>query len=142
VRLKRIFLERAGGRADDDALDEIKELCLGAMRAVDDGVCGGRLLTIHCCAAALYSDKAHRSWDRRSDRGFTSGVDVLRRRIFRALNGYQRRLYQLGLMRHGHDSCSVVVAGAYGDERPQEKPYRAEGDSPAPGGRPGVPPGV
>jgi hypothetical protein len=56
--LKRIFLERAGGRADNAALDDIKELCLGAMRAVDDAVCGGTLVAIHCCAAALYSDSA------------------------------------------------------------------------------------
>jgi hypothetical protein len=138
VALKRIFLERAGGHADDEALEEIKELCLGAMRAVDDGVCGGRLLIIHCCAAALYSDKAHHHWDR----GATRGVDRLRQKLFRALNGYQRRLYQLGAMRHGHDSCSVTVTGGYAGERPQEKPYRAEGDPQAPRGRPGIPPRV
>ena len=54
-------------------------------------MCGGTLLRLHCCAAALYSDKAHRHWDR----GATSGVDRLRQKIFRALNAYQRRLYQL-----------------------------------------------
>ncbi|MGH8518959.1 MAG: hypothetical protein ACREUE_16035, partial [Panacagrimonas sp.] len=47
--------------------------------------------TIHCCAAALYSDTAHRHWD--SDD--TLGVDRLRQRIFRALNSFQRRLYRL-----------------------------------------------
>lgn len=73
------------------ALDEIKELCLGALRAIDDPVCGGRLLAIHCCAAALYSDSAHRHWDSES----TSGIDRLRQRIFRALVSYQRRLYHL-----------------------------------------------
>ena len=61
------------------------------MRAVNDAVCGGRLLTIHCCAAALYSDTAHHHWD--SDD--TLGIDRLRQRIFRALNSYQRRLYRL-----------------------------------------------
>jgi hypothetical protein len=89
--LKRIFLERPGGRADNGTLGDIQELCLGALRAVEDAVCGGRLLTIHCCAAALYSDNAHRHWDH----GATSGVDVLRRKIFRALNAYQRWLYAL-----------------------------------------------
>jgi hypothetical protein len=84
-------LSRAGGCADDAALDEIKELCLGALRAVNDPVCGGRLLTVHCCAAALYSDSAHRHWDCDG----TSGIDRLRQRIFRALNSYQRRLYRL-----------------------------------------------
>jgi hypothetical protein len=54
-------------------------------------VCGGRLLAVHCCAAALYSDTAHRHWDTES----TSGVDRLRQRIFHALISYQRRLYQL-----------------------------------------------
>ena len=54
-------------------------------------MCGGRLLTIHCCAAALYSDSAHRHWDSEG----TSGIDRLRQRIFRALVSYQRRLYQL-----------------------------------------------
>lgn len=61
------------------------------MRAVNDPVCGGRLLTIHCCAAALYSDTAHRHWDS----GDTLGVDRLRQRIFTALNSYERRLYRL-----------------------------------------------
>lgn len=89
--LKTIFLSRPGGRADEAALDEIKELCLGALRAIDDPVCGGRLLTIHCCAAALYSESAHRHWNTES----TSGIDRLRQRIFRALVSYQRRLYQL-----------------------------------------------
>ena len=54
-------------------------------------MCGGRLLTVHCCAAALYSDTAHRHWDTES----TSGIDRLRQRIFRALNAYQTRLYHL-----------------------------------------------
>ena len=58
---------------------------------MNDPVCGGRLLTIHCCAAALYSDKAHRHWDGAD----TSGVDRLRQRIFRALNAYERRLLHL-----------------------------------------------
>jgi hypothetical protein len=84
-------MERPGGCADERTLEEIKEHCLGALRAVDDAVCGGRLLTIHCCAAALYSDTAHRHWDS----GDTLGVDRLRQRIFRALNSYQRRLYRL-----------------------------------------------
>ena len=82
---------RTGGHADDATLDEIKELCLGALRAINDPVCGGRLLTIHCCAAALYSESAHRHWDSAS----TSGIDRLRQRIFRALVSYQRRLYHL-----------------------------------------------
>ena len=73
------------------ALDEIKELCLGALRAVNDPVCGGRLLTVHSCAAALYSDTAHRHWDSEG----TAGIDRLRQRIFRALISYQRRLYHL-----------------------------------------------
>jgi len=61
------------------------------LRAVDDPICGGQLVTIHCCAAALYSDNAHRHWDR----GATLGVDRLRQKIFRALNAHQRRLYVL-----------------------------------------------
>jgi len=58
---------------------------------VNDSVCGGRLVTIHACAAALYSDRAHRHWDSAN----TAGVDRLRQRIFRALNAYERRLLQL-----------------------------------------------
>lgn len=61
------------------------------MRAVDDAVCGGKLVTLHCCAAALYSDSAHRHWERSA----TTGVDVLRQKIFRALNALQQRLYAL-----------------------------------------------
>ena len=89
--LKRIFLSHPGGKADDALLEEIKELCLGAMRAVDDPVCGGCIVTIHSCAAALYSDKAHRHWNSPA----TSGVDRLRQRIFRALNAYERQLLHL-----------------------------------------------
>ena len=58
-------------------------------------MCGGRLLTVHCCAAALYSDTAHRHWDTES----ASGIDRLRQRIFRALNAYQTRLYHLEALR-------------------------------------------
>jgi hypothetical protein len=58
---------------------------------VNDPVCGGKLVTIHACAAALYSDKAHRHWDSPK----TTGVDRLRQRIFRALNAYERRLLHL-----------------------------------------------
>jgi hypothetical protein len=65
-------------------------------------VCGGRLLTIHCCAAALYSDKAHHHWDGAD----TSGIDRLRQRIFRALNSYQRRLYQLEVTSRYHMAWS------------------------------------
>ena len=93
--MKRIFLERPGGRADDAATREIQELCLGALRAVNDSVCGGKLVTIHACAAALYSDKAHRHWDSPN----TVGVDRLRQRIFRALNAYERRLLHLDVRR-------------------------------------------
>lgn len=99
--LKRIFFERPGGRADDDALERIEELCLGALRAVDDPVCGGSLLTIHCCAAALYSDTAHRHWNG----GATTGVDRLGQKIFRALITYERRLYAL-------QSRAIVAASA------------------------------
>jgi hypothetical protein len=91
TRLKRIFLEQPGGRADEATTNEIQELCLGALRAVDDPVCGGKLVTIHACAAALYSDKAHRHWDSPK----TDGVDRLRQRIFGALNAYERRLCRL-----------------------------------------------
>jgi hypothetical protein len=89
--LIRIFLSPPGGHADDALLEEIKDHCLGAMRAVDDAECAGRLLTIHCCAAALYSDTAHRHWNSHA----TTGVDRLRQRIFRALVAYERRLLQL-----------------------------------------------
>jgi hypothetical protein len=62
---------------------------------VNDSVCGGRLVTIHACAAALYSDKAHHHWDSPD----TAGVDRLRQRIFRALNAYERRLLHLDAAR-------------------------------------------
>jgi hypothetical protein len=84
------------------------------LRAINDPVCGGRLLTIHCCAAALYSDKAHHHWN---DAG-TSGIDRLRQRIFRALNSYQRRLYQLevssryNLVWNGLESNPGVACGS------------------------------
>jgi hypothetical protein len=58
---------------------------------VNDPVCGGKLVTVHACAAALYSDKAHRHWESPQ----TTGVDRLRQRIFRALNAYERRLLHL-----------------------------------------------
>ena len=76
------------------------------MRAVNDPVCGGRLLTIHCGAAALYSDTAHRHWDSAD----TLGVDRLRQRIFSALNSYQRRLYRL-------ETASAIIAPWNSPER-------------------------
>jgi hypothetical protein len=91
---------------------EIEELCLGAMRALDDPICSGRILAVQCCAAALYSDTAHQRWTR----GKTPGIDVLRRKIFWALNAYQRRLYHLG-----HPSGSRKEwAGLDSNQRPRD----------------------
>ena len=120
--LKEIFLARPGGHADEAALEEIKELCLGALRAVDDPVCGGRLLTIHCCAAALYSSNAHRHWDRVA----TSGVDRLRQKIFHALNGYQRRLYQLSQTVASSPTIPAPVVAH--EARARAQPARATGE--------------
>jgi hypothetical protein len=113
AELKKIFLSRPGGHADEAALDDIQELCLGAMRAIDDPVCGGRLLTIHCCAAALYSDTAHRHWNTPA----TLGVDRLRQRIFRALNAYERRLLRLDVSCPSSRPERDLLAWTHGDLR-------------------------
>jgi hypothetical protein len=133
--LKKIFLARPGGRTDHSTLTEIEELCLGAMRAVEDPVCGGKLVTIHCCAAALYSDTGHERWAN----GTIPGLDVLRRKIFRALNTYQRRLYRIDSRLLGHESCFLRGEARQPREQPQEDPFRAEGHPPAPGRGQGIP---
>jgi hypothetical protein len=115
---------RAGGCADEPTLSEIRELCLGALRAVDDPVCAGKLLIVHCCAAALYSDRAHRHWDRAE----TTGVDRLRQKIFRALNGLQRRLYAL-------DTGTNPAQPQACHERAQEIAAGPQGHPPPPRGR-------
>ena len=71
-------------------------------------MCAGKLVTIHACAAALYSDKAHRHWDR----GETLGVDRLRQKIFRALNTYELRLHSL-------ETCEAW-AGVESNQRPRD----------------------
>ncbi len=85
---------------------------MGAMRAVDDAQCSGKLLTIHCCAAALYSESAHHHWDR----GATLGVDRLRQKIFRALNAYQRRLYRI----ETESRYQQAWAGLESNQRPRD----------------------
>jgi hypothetical protein len=89
--LLELIIHNAGGWADRRTFGRAEELCQAAMSAVDDGECTVRIKIIAEYAAALFSERAHRKWDR----GGMRGADFLRLEIVRALHSLNRRLYAI-----------------------------------------------
>lgn len=86
--LVELIIHNAGGWPDRRALVRVDELCQAAMGAIEDAECAAHIKTIAEYAGALYSERAHRKWDRGSMRG----TDFLRLEIVRALHSLDRRL--------------------------------------------------
>lgn len=86
--LLEIIIHHPGGWADRASRNRVVELCREATSAVDDAQCVKQIETIAGYAADLFSEQAHRKWER----GNTSGADFLRLEIVRALHSYNRRL--------------------------------------------------
>jgi hypothetical protein len=86
--LLELIIHNAGGWADRRTLGRVEGLCRAAMGAVDDAECAAHIKIVAEYAAALFSERAHRKWDRSGVRG----VDFLRLEIVRALHSLNRRL--------------------------------------------------
>src|SRR5258708_27140939 len=93
--LLELIIHNVGGWADRRTLGRAEALCQAAMSAVDDAECAARVKIIAEHAAALFSERAHRKWDRSGMRG----ADFLRLEIVRALHSLNRRLRALAAQR-------------------------------------------
>jgi hypothetical protein len=90
-QLRSIFESGAGGSNDRGTVGRVRALCEEAFRAVDDLHCRDSLAQIENYADALFSNRKHQQWARRS----ASGVLVLRHRAYAALDSVERRLHYL-----------------------------------------------
>ena len=95
--LLEIIIHNGGGWADTGSLRRVMELCRAAVSAIDDAECRENVKIIAQCAAELFSEQAHRKWDR----GSLSGADFLRLEIMRALHSFSRRLADIEAARRG-----------------------------------------
>ena len=86
--LLEIIIHDAGGWANRGSLSKVDEFCQAAMSAIDDAECETYIKIVAEHAAALFSARAHRKWDRSS----MHGADFLRLEIVRALHSLNRRL--------------------------------------------------
>ncbi len=86
--LVELIIHNAGGWPDRQSLVRVEELCQAAMSAIEDAECTAYIKIVAECAEALFSERAHRKWDR----GSMCGADFLRLEIVRALHSLNRRL--------------------------------------------------
>jgi hypothetical protein len=93
--LVELFIHNAGGWPDRRSLVRVEELCEAAVGAVEDAECAAHLEAIAENARALFSERAHRRWDRAS----MPGKDFLRLEIVRELHLLNRRLRALEAQR-------------------------------------------
>jgi hypothetical protein len=90
--LLEIVIHSAGGRRDGRSLAKVERLCAAAMAVVeDDAECAAHVDAVAHYARALFSERAHRKWDR----GSITGADFLRLEIVRTLHCLNRRLCAL-----------------------------------------------
>ena len=95
--LLEIVLHRPGGWSDRASLSRIVELCRAAGAAIDDAQCAEQFGIVAGCATDLFSEQAHKKWDRST----LSGADFLRLEIVRALHSVSRRLSEIEAARLG-----------------------------------------
>ena len=95
--LLEITIHNPGGWADRASLRRVMDLCRAASGAIDDAECRESLRVVAQCAAELFSEQAHRKWDR----GSMCGADFLRLEIIRALHSFSRRLAEIEGSRRG-----------------------------------------
>jgi hypothetical protein len=106
--LLEIIIHNGGGWADRASLRRVMELCRAANGALDDAECRESVTIIAQCAAELFSEQAHRKWNRPS----MSGADFLRLEIMRALHSFSRRLTVIeGLRRSGAEPADSRPKG-------------------------------
>lgn len=95
--LLEIILHRSGGWSDRASLNRIVELCRVAGASIDDARCAEQLRIVAEYATDLFSEQAHKKWDRTN----VSGADFLRLEIVRALHSFSRRLSEIQAARQG-----------------------------------------
>lgn len=95
--LLEIILHRPGGWSDRASLNRIVELCRLAGAAIEDAQCAEQLRSVAEYASDLFSEQAHKKWDRSN----VSGADFLRLEIVRTLHSFSRRLSEIEAARRG-----------------------------------------
>ena len=114
-QLRSIFESGSGGANDRSAVSRVRALSAEIARALQDLPCRDNVVQLEAYADALFSNRKHQKWARRS----ASGVLVLRHRAYAALDSLERRLHYLRAARRPK---SLTVAPAESLERalPQE----------------------
>jgi hypothetical protein len=107
--LRDLILYSSGGWADYSSLDKIVALCASAA-AIEDDECREQLRLVRRYAGDMFSDHAHRKWDR----GNLHGAYLLKLHILRALDALARRLSELETLRL-----------AAKEERPTPSPWKS-----------------
>lgn len=105
--LLEIIIHNPGGWSDRTSLGRIVELCRAARSAIDDLGCRETVRLIAEYAADLFSEQAHRKWDR----GSMSGADFLRLEIVRALHSFNHRLTEIEAARKGGEQSDPSLKG-------------------------------
>ena len=89
LQLRSLFETSAGGSEDLPTLRRVRDLGTMATREVPDLYCRVRLGELENYADALFSDRKHQQWARRS----ASGVLSLRHKSYATLDALERRLH-------------------------------------------------
>jgi hypothetical protein len=89
--LRAIFESGGGGSKDRLTVGRVRALCGEILDGVHDLHCRDNVAQLEAYADALFSDRKHQQWARRS----ASGVLVLRHRAYAALDSLERRLHYL-----------------------------------------------
>ena len=89
LQLRSLFETSAGGSEDLASLRRVRELGTMATREVPDLYCRIRLGELENYADALFSDRKHQQWARRTD----SGVLSLRHKSYATLDALERRMH-------------------------------------------------
>lgn len=105
-QLRSIFESGRGGSKDRSAVARVRALSAEISRAVQDLHCRDNLGQLENYADALFSDRKHQQWARRS----ASGVLVLRHRAYAALDLLERRLHYLQAARRLHVPIAASAA--------------------------------
>lgn len=92
--LRDIVIHNQGGWPDYESLGNVRKLVNAALNAVQDVECHHHLESVAEHSAEVFSKNGHKKWDR----SYMTGVDFLRLRILRELDGFYSRLFALEAM--------------------------------------------
>ncbi len=103
-QLRAIFESSGGGAKDRPTVSRVRALCVGILDGVQDLHCRDNVAQLESYADALFSDRKHLQWARRT----ASGVLVLRHRAYAALDSLERRLHFLLAVRRSGQNASAL----------------------------------